>query len=115
MPRRKIWSLGELSQLLQERREEVSHAVRQWSDSDIRSNPEQVTDEIVADLGLRPIELDLSAITRSPITASSFVQGPTFRRVPGQILTVYIPFSGSPKLLHYRASTSRRFGQDPNI
>jgi hypothetical protein len=113
--RRKIWSLGELSQLLQERREEALDTVRQWPDSDIRSNPEQVTDEIVASLGLKPIELDLSAIKRSPIRADSFVQGPSFRRVPGQILTVYIPFSGSSELLYYRASTSRRFGQDPNI
>lgn len=115
MPRRKIWSLGELSELLRERREEASQAVRQWPDSDIRSKPEQATAEIVATLDLGPIALDLSAITRSPIRADSFVQGPTFTRVPGQILTVYIPFSGSPELLHYRASTSRRLGQDPNI
>jgi hypothetical protein len=115
MPRRKIWSLGELSQFLEERREEASHIVRQWPDSDIRSNPEQATNEIVANLDLKPIELDLSAITRSPIKAGSFVLGPTFKRVPGQVLTVYIPFSGSLELLHYRASTSRRFGEDPNI
>jgi hypothetical protein len=83
--------------------------------SEIRSNPEQVADEIVANFDLKPIELDLSAITRSPIKAGSFVLGPTFRRVPGQVLTVYIPFSGSLELLHYRASTSRRFGEDPNI
>lgn len=115
MPRRKIWSLGELSQLLEERREEASHTVRHWPMSAIRSNPEQAIDEIVANLDLKSIELDLSAITRSPIRADSFVLGPTFRRVLGQVLTIYIPFSGSIELLHYRASTSRRLGEEPNI
>jgi hypothetical protein len=115
MPRRKIWSQGELSQLFEERREEASHAVREWSESDIRSSAERVSDAIFAEFGLRLIELDLSAVTRTPITAGSFVQSPTFRRVSGQILTVYIPFTGSSELLHYRASTSRRFGEEPNI
>jgi len=115
MPRRKIWSQGELSQLFEERQEEASHAVREWRESDIRSNAERVTEEIVAEFGFRLIELDLSAVTRTPIRAGSFVQAPSFKRVPGQILTVHIPFRGSQELLHYRASTSRRFSEEPII
>jgi len=115
MSPRKIWSLGELSQLLDERREEAFHAVRKRAESDIRSRIGPVTDEIVDEFGFKLIELDLSAMTRSPITADSFVLGPTFRRVPGQVFTVYIRFAGSRELLHYRASTSRRLGEEPNI
>ncbi len=116
MTSRRVWSQGELSDFFLERLEEVSDAVWRRSDTDVRLNLEGVIDEITAELGLKAIQLDLSAITRSEISAGRFaMMDHGFKRVPGQVFTVRIPFSGSPELLQYRASTSRRNAPDPII
>ena len=56
-------------------------------------------------------------MTRSPIDARLFAQlgSGGFKRIPGQVFTARIPFRGSPELLEYRASTSRRNTPDPLV
>jgi hypothetical protein len=117
MTRRRVWSQGELSELFREWLEEASEVVWRRADADVRLNPEQVTDEIATEFDFRPTELDLSEMTRSEISARRFVMMDRggFKRVPGQVFTVRIPFSGSPELLEYRASSSPRNAQDPRI
>ena len=91
MAARRIWSLGDLSQLFQERLQEVPEMVWGLPAAAVSASPESVTNEIVTQFEFQPIDLNVSAMTRSEISAGRYAKlGPGgFQRVPADILGLH--------------------------
>jgi hypothetical protein len=117
MPARRVWSRGNLSDIFQERLEEATSVVWAQTDTRVVNDPGMLINEITEQFGFTPIQFDESTMTRSPIDARLFAKfgSSGFERVPGQVFTARIPFSGSPELLEYDASRPDRERLDSRI
>ena len=102
--------------ICQEKIEEATGLIWRQDEAVVVNQPDALVDEIIARFGFTHIRYDVTTMMRTSIKAELFAEsGRPFTRVPGQVFTASIPFTGSAELLEYDASEPAREGMDSRI
>ncbi|MEU1736082.1 hypothetical protein [Streptosporangium sp. NPDC020145] len=104
-----LFADGALDRYLGGRLDRAVEAVAQVPAEEIRFSAESVIDRLIDEYRVVPVEFDFNSITRTPITEKviRWQDGFSAGELPGQALSVIVPYVGDPELLRRRATTYR--------